>query len=234
MIITTAITSHDLGAISHLTPESISLNNSERSAYQPILWNSICSEYDSINFYNKISTQKVNYSKGFEQFLPGWLHDETAHTAGFKKIYNLTYGISESVIDKNLRTRVSDFSTIAEFLEDEFSTCLLLAFDEIVTTHVYERSMGFYRKVESTSLPKWIRKVKADEARHFINITKVIKNHHSGSKQSAEKILHRIVEIDAGLTDYNGTFVLDHSCPEFPLSKGNCTPLQISLPASAI
>lgn len=215
----TKIDENNVGVLSDLKADAIKLNLGERKEYEPILWRSICSEYDSINFYKKLDTLGLKHTPGFNRFLIGWLQDEAMHTAGFKKIYSFIYGVSETEIDRKLESRVSDFSKIEEFFENEFMISLLLAFDEIVTTHVYDRSIPFYRSVESEILPVWIRSVKTDEARHFVGITKVIKKEHQYNYKNASKILKRIVDVDAGLSEYEGTFVLDHACPEFPLSK---------------
>lgn len=221
MIINIAIRDHDLGAISTLTSSAIQLDVTLRKQYEPILWRSICSEYDSINFYNKVRSLNINYTENFENFLTSWLQDEAMHTAGFKKLYQLVYDIEESQTDRALAERKPNFDSISEFLESEFSICLLLAFDEIVTAHVYEKSISFYSEVEPVKLPQWIKKVKRDEVKHFINVIKVIRSNHQYSIQAAKNILDRIVEVDTNLSNYEGTFVLDHACPEFPLSKND-------------
>lgn len=213
------IRNHDISLLSQLTPQSIQLSDEKRTEYKSILWRSICSEYDSINFYNQLIKLDLNYSSPFVSFLDRWLKDESMHTAGFKKIFQVVYETDEDEMDYELAETKCDFSAISEFLNDELSICLLLAFDEIVTTHVYERSVPFYSSVEPCFIPKWIKKIKSDEAKHFIGITKVIKSSHQYTLNGAKKILDRIVAVDASLSSYTGTFVLDHSCPEFPLSK---------------
>ena len=202
-----------------ITKELINLDRQTIEEIEPILWRSICSEYDSINFYTFIKNLGITYTNEFEQFVVEWLHDEIEHTVGFKKLYQTIYDIKENQIDFALKKRKADFSNLLEFFGEEVSICLLLAFDEIVTAHVYERSIPFYSKINSSVLPKWIKKIKIDEVNHFYNVTNLLKNTHKVQIKTAEKILHRIIEVDTNLSDYYGTFVLDHACPEFPLSK---------------
>lgn len=209
-----------LDLIASLAKDDITLDPIVREEYKAVLWRSICSEYDSINFFNKIKSQKnIPYSSDFKIFLEKWLKDEEMHTEGFKKIYNLTYGDTYQEIEGQLRERTADFTHIEEFLDDEFKICLLLAYDEIVTAHVYERSMSFYQEVEGSMIPQWIKKVKYDEVKHFLGVIDVINTRHNGKAASVEKILMKIVDVDMNLKEYEGTFVLDHSCPEFPLTK---------------
>lgn len=222
-MITTAIAEHDLGILSKLNLDSIKLDKKMSAEYEPTLWRSISSEYDAINFYHKLMSLKINFSEPFKDFVRAWLYDETMHTAGFKYLYQLVYGMNEADIDCKLQQSTSDFSILEEFMQDELSISLLIAFDEIVTTFVYDRSIELYGEIEKNILPKWIKMVKRDEARHFMNIINVIKLTQQYDISHVDAILTRIINVDVNLSDYTGTFVLDHSCEEFPLSNEELT-----------
>ncbi len=220
-MLSTAINHNDVGILSALNYTNITTDPNVRNDYKSMLWRSICSEYDSKHFFKMTRSLKINFTQNFEKFLIKWVKDEAMHTAGFKKIYSYTYNVTEDHIDKQLQKRQPDFSGITEFLTDELSICLLLAYDEIVTAHVYERSIFSYQQIEQTILPKWIKKVKQDEVAHFLGIIDVINSEkkHGHDKKIIENILLRILDVDMNQKEYGGTFVLDHACPEFPLTK---------------
>lgn len=207
------------GLLKSIALNKIHLTAAEKKVYEQMFWHSICTEYDSQNFYKNLIKSKLAITIEFKEFLKIWLRDEINHANGFKLLYGLIYNRDEESINDELESRVIDFSCIDSFFKDEFKLCLLLAYDEIVTTHVYSRSIKFYDSLGPKELGIWIRQIKRDEALHFSNLISIIKNNYSDRTQDAESILNSIVTLDMNIKNYNGTFVLDHSCPEFPLTN---------------
>ena len=206
-----------------ITHSDISLSPEEKYCNEEMFWHSTCTEYDSKRFYKKIKLSKLKISHPLELFLNKWLQDEISHANGFIKIYSTIYNQDEVFVREKLDSRLSDFSMIDDFFEDEFKLCLLLAYDEIVTTHVYHRSIPFYENIGSSKFGLWIKRIKTDEARHFVGVIKILQKYHGSRRSEVEKILNEIIKIDSNIEEYKATFVLDHSCPEFPLSQDELT-----------
>ena len=198
---------------------TLRLQPEERAQNQDMFWRSICSEHDARHFYRHLINAGPALPWSFQDFLAGWLADEVNHARGFKIVYRSIYGVSFEEIERELQDRSIDFSRIEEFFQDLQSACLLFAYDELVTTRVYQLSIPFYDGLQTQVGSEWIRRLVYDEAQHFRAVMKVLFEHCSGTSQHAEKTLCRIIEIDLSQPEYRGTFVLDHVCPEFPFGK---------------
>ena len=193
----------------------------ERSANRSIFWRSICSEHDARHFYRHLINNGPELPWKMQDFLAGWLADEVNHARGFKILYHSLYGTSFDDIEKELHRRTIDFSQLAEFFGDLRSACLLFAYDELVTTRVYQLSIPFYERLGVTATNEWIRRLVYDEARHFRAMMRVIYEYCRDDILRTERMLTRIIDVDLAQDEYRGTFVLDHACPEFPFTKSN-------------
>lgn len=211
--------------LSNLRSDQINLSDETKQQYEPIFWHSVCTEYDSRNFYAHLKSSNLKPTSEFETFLSHWLKDETNHTEGFVILYGLIYQQSETDIYARLKARPVDFSPLEQFFSDEFKLCLLLAYDEIVTTWVYHRSIPFYEHLGPRELKTWILKLKSDEALHFNNLLKILKARHFHRFGEAESILEQILHLDQTLTQYGSTFVLDHQCDDFSLTQSELVSL---------
>ncbi|WP_236534721.1 hypothetical protein [Pseudomonas tremae] len=94
-----------------------------------------------------------------------------------------------------------------------------LAYDEIITTHVYHRSIEIYDNFDSQQLSTWIRKTKKDEVTHFFSFVQKAKEMFPDRLHEVPRILDEIFRIDFEKESYTGTFVLDHNAPDFPITK---------------
>ncbi|AUX29009.1 MULTISPECIES: hypothetical protein [Sorangium] len=204
--------------LDRLTLREIELSSEQREEFEPSFWNFLCSEDDSRHFYRQAQARRGRYSDALFSFLEVWREDEANHAAGFKKIYQALYGQSSEAIDARLAARRVDFSRIEEFLGDEFTLCLVLAYDELATTHAYHRDFAFYESLGPDELKTWIRLVTSDEALHHANLLRLIGHQHRHRIPEARRALDRILEIDLRGGDYEATFVLDHSGAGFNLS----------------
>jgi hypothetical protein len=205
--------------LKNLKPRDIRLDSLDKETQEPMFWRSICSEHDARHFYRHLLESRISLPWQFEDFLPRWLADEVNHARAFKILYRSIYGTSFDEIESALRKRAIDFSPVQEFFDDLQSLCLLFAYDELVTTQVYRRSIPFYEALGFVSSGKWARRLVFDEAQHFSAVMNVLMQYCDRDADRAEATLMRIIDVDLQQEEYGGTFVLDHSCPEFPFGR---------------
>lgn len=191
-------------------------SNNDLNYYKPIIWNDLCSEYDSLFFRNELARMPFAVSSDLEAIIPSWRADEDNHYRGLRRIFPLMYGGSSEDIDSELSRRVPDFTPLAAFMTSELRLCLLLAFDEVVTLRSYVDDYQFYDAFGAPALSNWIRRVVRDESLHFSNfVTLIGKCHAHDAEIEAEAIVHEILSHDLRAGTYGATFVLDHTGPQF-------------------
>jgi len=195
------------------------LPDAERRASQDMMWSSICSEHDARHFYRQLLTAGPTLPWKMQDFLATWLADEVNHARGFKILYRALYDRSFEEIEQALQARAIDFSHMEELFDDLLSICLLFAYDELVTTRVYQANIPFYARFGSSALDEWIRRLVYDESQHYKAGMSIIVEYCREELPHSERILKKVIDIDLGQTDYRGTFVLDHVCPEFPFER---------------
>ena len=155
--------------------------------FEPILWNDLTSEYDSHLLNRRVLDNPAKFSDEFVSFLEPWLADETNHYLGQRQIYSIFFGESVESIEARTKARVSDFSGIEPFLEDEFKLCLLLAYDEIVSTYAYHRDIPFYASLGAEPFNEWIVRIKRDEATHIQQCDAAHRAQAHGPRERNEK-----------------------------------------------
>lgn len=197
----------------------INLSEVERTEWADILFDSIITEYDARRLYWYLETQHADYFPTLVEVLNPWLRDEIDHAYGFSLIYASYAGIPLDQIVLEAEIRKTDFSLISPITNDVFKLLIMLAYDEIITTHVYHRSIAKYDKFASQQLSTWIRKTKKDEAAHFFSFVQKAKELFPDRINETPSILEEIFDIDFKKETYSGTFVLDHNTPDFPISK---------------
>jgi hypothetical protein len=127
----------------------------------------------------------------------------------------MLYGRPEESIAKELEVQPINFGPILEFMSDEFSICLLVAYDEIVTTKSYSADYDKYRSFGHAAFLQWIKLVTRDEAYHYHNAMEVIRLRHRTRIPEIRTMIEGILEVDLSQKEYQGTFVLDHTGPDF-------------------
>ncbi len=167
-------------------------------------------EYDAENLCRHIDTLDIRFTPEFKAFEKTWRRDELNHYIGFRYIYSLMFNQSVSEVAELIETRPFDFSQIQKFFKDEFVICLLIAYDEILTTRGYASEFGLYKSLGSSVFLDWFKRVTRDEAFHFHNIMQVIKARHSNRIDEIPFTLKTFIEKDLQRDDYRATFVLDH------------------------
>jgi hypothetical protein len=171
----------------------------------------LCTELD-----RRVENGCLTLSPEFREFERLWRRDELDHALGFAKLYSAVYGIDEMDLVVDLRKRSGDFIHFEEFLTDELAVALLIAYDELATTASYTQdATSFYPVFSCPPLVSWIRRLAADEAKHYINLVNVIRTVHRGRLGDCEQILDRIVALDKRKLPYAGTFALDHDDDQF-------------------
>jgi hypothetical protein len=182
-----------------------------KASFWPVLWNDFCSEFDAQQLYERALAYRSSYSKEFCRFLDYWKADEENHTAGFRELIKTIFAKDDSWIALELEKRTIDFSKIQTFISDEFKLCVLLAYDELVTTQAYALDRARYRGFGGSRLESWISEIKKDEAFHFASLLSIIKSNHRHRLAEAAPTIEEILRIDLESTEYRGTFVLDHT-----------------------
>lgn len=207
-----------LEVLGKITPEQI-VRPHHDATLEPMLWNDVCSEYDAENLCRFLEPREHTFTPEFRQLEKAWRRDEWNHYIGFRRIFSLLFGMKEEDIEQKLVARPIDFKPILHFLEDEFTTCLLLAYDEIVTTNAYFSDFDLYRSFGHPGLLSWIRAVARDEAYHFQNCLDIIALRYAKRIPEIPNLVRHFLEWDMKEGEYQATFVLDHEgelfTPEF-------------------
>lgn len=205
--------------LENFTFPNVHLSDAKRLEWKDVLFDSIITEYDARRLYWHLKTEYPTYFSTLTDVLNPWLRDEIDHAYGFCLIYSSYTGIPLDQVVLEAEIRQPDFNTISPIIEDPFKLLVLLAYDEIITTHVYHRSIIKYDQLNCDKLSTWIRKAKKDEAAHFFSFVQKAKDLFPDRADETPSILEEIFSIDFGKQTYSGTFVLDHNTPDFPLSR---------------
>lgn len=191
----------------------------ERRQWCDVLFDSLITEYDARRLYWHIDRHHPATFPDLIGLLGPWLRDEIDHAHGFALIYASCSGTPFHQAALAAELRRSDFGLIEDLSSDLFKLLVMLAYDEAVTTHVYHRAIPLYDKLGSPALSAWIRKLKRDEASHFLAFLGEAKRRFPERASEVPRILEEILFLDFSKERYSGTFVLDHNAPDFPLSQ---------------
>jgi hypothetical protein len=167
-------------------------------------------EYDARNLREYLDAAEIDFSSDFLAFKRSWSRDEWNHYLGFRRIYATLYHESEDEIAKQLEVDHGDFDVIAEYLQDEFQICLLLAYDEIATAKSYLSEFPFYRSFGDQRVFRWFQRVTVDEINHCRNCMEILIARHPQRLAQIPENLDRFIEWDTRKSPYGRTFVLDH------------------------
>jgi hypothetical protein len=202
-----------------VSPGDITLPADERAANAESLWEDLCSEYDAENLCLELERRHaagLDFSEEFWSLEKAWRRDEFNHYLGFRRLYSLMYDLSEDEIARRVSSRVPNFAPFDDLLRDEFTLCLMLAYDELATTRSYAQDIPFYRSLGHPAIGEWIVQVRADEALHYRNAVGVTLARHADRLAEAPAILSHILSLDLGSAAYEATFIFDHKGPTFP------------------
>ncbi|WP_024656587.1 hypothetical protein N027_26525 [Pseudomonas syringae USA007] len=197
----------------------IELSDASRQEWKDVFFDSIITEYDARRLYWYLEANYPNMFSELVDVLNPWLRDEIDHAYGFSIIYSSYAKIPFDEVLLSAELRKPDFTIIESIASDPLMLLVTLAYDEIITTHVYHRSIGLYDAFDSQQLSAWIRKAKKDEVTHFFSFVQKAKSLYPKRLHEIASMLEQIFKIDFEKESYTGTFVLDHNAPDFPISK---------------
>ena len=197
----------------------VELSVLSRQKWKDVFFDSIITEYDARRLYWYLEGCHPDVFSILIDVLNPWLRDEIDHAYGFTVIYASYTKIPLDEILVSVELRKPDFEVIGAVAADPLALLLTLAYDEIITTHVYHRSIEIYDAFDSEQLSAWIRKTKKDEVNHFFSFVQKAKKLFPDRLNEVPEILDDIFKIDFEKESYTGTFVLDHNAPDFPITK---------------
>jgi hypothetical protein len=200
---------HSATVLQGLTKEDVCLSGEEVANRKEFLWNAMLTEYDAKNLARYLTTRGIEFSPEFLSFKRAWSRDEWNHYLGFRRIYSTLYGESEEEIAEKLEMDSGDFEPIAEFLDDEFKVCLVLAYDEVATFKSYLAEFPFYTALDMRVF-RWFQRVTRDELNHFLNCMEIIRCKHFTRASEIARTIELFIKWDIKRHPYVRTFVLDH------------------------
>jgi hypothetical protein len=190
--------------------DDISLHLEEVTHRKDFLWNAMLTEYDATNLTRYLAMKDSGFSPEFHRFKKAWSRDEWNHYLGFRLVYAVLYNKPEGEIAGELEMESGDFGPIAEFLEDEFSVCLLLAYDEIATFKSYLAEFPFYKAFGDPRVFRWFQRVTSDELNHFLNCLEIIRYRYPARISEVKRTVDVFIDWDCQRHSYSRTFVFDH------------------------
>ncbi|WP_246799521.1 hypothetical protein [Bradyrhizobium sp. CCBAU 51753] len=194
---------------SALTPTMFSAEPSTIRARWDKLWPDLYTEYDARHLKQELAARTLIATDEAAAFLSAWAIDEERHTNGFIRIIELVANGSENDLRERLRARSHDFGPITEYLKDEFSLLVMIAFDEMCTCRAYAAEKPFYDALGNNTFHHWLRQVIADEAVHSMNAVNVIRARYRDRIEQVGAMLDSLIRGCENLR-YSGTFVLDY------------------------
>lgn len=179
-----------------------------KSTLEELLWHEVCSEYDARHLLSFSIGSGSHMSADFARFTDLWLADENNHYVGFRYLYQKITGIKATELDHKVKNREISFDEIP-FVTDEFTTCVLLAYDEMVTAKAYPLDYAIYDLLDQKPISQWIRLVCRDEIYHCVNVINILRKNHSRRLGEIPQLIELISKISHE-APYSGTFVLDY------------------------
>ncbi|GAB4513330.1 MAG: hypothetical protein Tsb0019_10570 [Roseibium sp.] len=172
-------------------------------------------EYDAMNlsdfFKRQMAAGGLELTPEFLAFCEAWLADEWNHYEGYRLLYGLCTGRTAEDLHREVVARPANFEPILDFIRDEFSICMVIAYDEFFTVRSCTQDFPLFESFGKPYLLDWIKLVARDEGYHYRNAMEVIRRRHADRIPEAPAFIDRLIEWDLqGGGDYGATFVLDH------------------------
>jgi hypothetical protein len=193
------------------------LRDTEVARHAELLWYDTVTEHDSQHFLRHLGVLRaagVPFSADFQAFEDAWIVDERNHYDGYRRLLALATGRDEAAIHDDVVSRPVDFSPVHELLRDEFSVCVVLAYDELFTAQSCHKDFALFSSSDPR-LGRWIRLVARDEGYHFLNVVDVLRRNHAHRRREIPAMLDTLMHWDEQERPYQATFVLDHVSDRF-------------------
>lgn len=202
--------------LDQITFEDLNVTNKLLDRMHDILWSDMESEYDAENFCQYLRQSGLSFTLEFQEFEQIWRRDELNHYIGFRQLYSLLYQNSVEEIDREMAARQPDFGPMQEFLRDEFSICVIVAYDEIATTRSYCQDFWLYKSFGSKPIANWIKYVTKDEGLHYHNALELISQRHRDRLSELASLVERLIEFNLEENhQYKSTFLFNHEQNEY-------------------
>lgn len=178
--------------IAGLSQGDLYVDRQSATGFRTILIKALHAEHDAEFFCQeldrRVAAGKLQLTPEFRAFEHAWRRDELDHTLGYAKVISLLYGDDETELLAHSGSRQPKFERLEALLVNEFSICLLLAYDEMVTAGSYRADWRtFYPQFRNERLLQWIKRLAADEERHSANLLTVLQQCHQGELHRAGK-----------------------------------------------
>lgn len=210
-----SIQCNSVAIIAGLAPQDFKVTDKLLAEIHDTIWGDLYAEHDAENFCKYLQQSGMLFTPEFKEMEKLWRRDEFNHYLGFRQIYSLLYHKSFEEIERELAACEPDFIPLKEFLQDEFSICVVLAYDELATTRSYCQDFDLYKSLGSKPMVDWIKHVTKDEAFHYSNALEIIARRHRHRLPELPMLVKRLIEYDLKDSKYKSTFVLNHQSRQY-------------------
>jgi rubrerythrin len=133
-----------MAILKEVEPQDIKATDKLLEEIHDTILGDLYAEHDAKNFCEYLQQSGITFTPEFKKMEKSWRLDESNHYQGFCQIYSLLYHKSIEEIERKLAAYQPDFLSIQQFLQDEFSICVVLAYDELATTKAYCQDFELY------------------------------------------------------------------------------------------
>ena len=167
-------------------PHFRELSEEDRVKARLTLEDDMKSEYDARFLSAFLRTLDVPFTPAFWRAERQWAVDEQRHYEGVRSVNERLFGCD----DAELARRAPDFAPIAHLFGDEFAILCLGAYDELATVRAYRANLPLYDRL-GPGYARYMRRVIADEAKHYAAFLGVVRECHRHRLSEAEDVLDR-------------------------------------------
>ena len=177
-------------------------------ALRTSIWHSLSSEYDARHLSAFLRGSGLRLSDAFWAMETAWAVDEDKHYQALRWLYARLFSVDESSLDAQVAARQPDFSALAPLVPDEFSLCVVLAFDELASARSYARDRS--RPGLGSVGARLLHHIAQDEFLHCRNALDILRCCHRDRVPDVQDVLSRAIAHDAcPQFRYRATFLLD-------------------------
>lgn len=202
-------TPESLCALAASDPAPAKVTHALRVQLHDTLWHSLSSEYDARHLSTFLRESALDLSGAFWSLESAWAEDEHRHYRALRWLYSHIYSVDESQLDAQLQQRQPNFDPLRPLLRDEFSLCVILAFDELASARSYARDRARFRPL-GTAAVRLFHWAARDEFLHCRNAVDLVRARHADRLADVPTVLAQAIAHDTSpQRRYDATFLLD-------------------------